>query len=170
MNSISGTFIKMLLLLSGLLFFSVVHAEGNCPDGYYPLGTPGGGWQGCAPLPGNDPAYQHAPQEKWADQWMAIATDSVKGTLGTSIGMPDRYKAEQVAIADCQTKGGIQCKLDVSYGNGCAAMVVGDGGYNSNGAATLDKATRLSMKTCTNAGHTNCHVYYSACSLPKRIQ
>ena len=27
-----------------------VHAEGNCPSGYYPVG--GQGVQGCAPIPG----------------------------------------------------------------------------------------------------------------------
>jgi hypothetical protein len=107
---------------------------------------------------------------RWADKWMAIATDSIKESLRTSTCMPDRYMAEQAAVTDCQAKGGTQCKLDVSYGNGCAAMVVGNGGYNSNGAATLNEAIQLSMKTCASSGHTNCHIYYSACSLPVPIQ
>jgi hypothetical protein len=49
-------------------------------------------------------------------------------------------------------------------------MVVGEGGYNAQSAAKVDQAVQLSMNVCTKAGRTNCHVYYSACSLPVRIR
>jgi len=49
-------------------------------------------------------------------------------------------------------------------------MVVGNNGYNVGADATVDKAVQLGMKICTDAKNTNCHVYYSACSLPQRIQ
>lgn len=165
------------LLFSLLLLSGVTHAEGNCPEGYYPIGGESGQPrpQGCAPIPGYEQQQgqqqtPQAPPPQWTSRWLAIATDSVKGTLGTAKDMPNRENAERAAIKDCQMKGGTQCKLDVSYSNGCAAMVVGDGGYNSNGAATVDAAVQLGMKVCANAGHTKCHLYYSACSLPVRIQ
>lgn len=35
-----------------LLFFAHadVRAEGNCPDGYFPIGRGSAGWEGCAPM------------------------------------------------------------------------------------------------------------------------
>lgn len=162
-------------LLSGLLLMStVIHAEGNCPPGYYPTGAPSGqgGPQSCAPIPEYNVEQQKAlpqRQPKWVEQWMAIATDAVKGSLGTATDMTNRSQAERVAIADCRSKGGTQCKIDVSYANGCAAMVAGDMGYNVHGGPSLEEATILAMKTCT-AATSNCHIYYSACSLPKRVQ
>lgn len=164
-------------LLAGILLLAgrEVHAEGNCPPGYYPIGAPlgQGGPQSCAPIPeyNNNQGQPQArrPPPQWESRWMAIATDAVKGSLGTSINMSSQNEAEQAAIVDCQAKGGTQCKIDVSYGNGCAAMVVGDTGYNVHGAATLAEATGLAMKTCT-AATSNCHVYYSACSPPVQVQ
>jgi hypothetical protein len=165
-------------LLLGLLLLlgSVVHAEGECPPGMFPTNPPGAqGPVGCAPIPGYDQQQQPtrqqtAPPPRWASGWMAIATDSMKGSLGSATDLPSRDEAERAALADCQAKGGSQCKLQVSYGNGCAAMVAGNKEFNVNGAATLDEAVRIGMKMCAKAGDSNCHVYYSACSLPIRIQ
>lgn len=166
---------RWLLVGTLLLAGHAAHAEGNCPQGYYPIGAPQGqaGPQSCAPIPGynNNPEQPQPlrPPPQWESRWMAIATDAVKGSLGTSINMSNQNDAEHAAIARCQAKGGTQCKIDVSEGNGCAAMVVGDTGYNVQGAATLIEATELAMKTCTSAT-SNCHVYYSACSLPLQTQ
>ncbi|MEP6898065.1 MAG: DUF4189 domain-containing protein [Rhodanobacter sp.] len=166
-------------LLFGMLFLlgGIVHAEGNCPPGYYPIGTPPGqgGPQGCAPIPGeNNNSQQQVqnrpPPPQWTSRWGAIATDGEKGSLGTITGAATRSEAEQEAMTDCQSKGGSHCKIDVSYSNGCAAMVVDDDGYNVESDATADKAIQSSMSTCTKAGRTNCHVYYSACSPAARIQ
>lgn len=168
-----------LWLLFGLLVLlgNIVHAEGNCPPGYYPIGVPQGqgGPQGCAPIPGgNKDDQQHVqprpPPPQWASRWGAVATDGVKGSLGTITGASSRTEAEQEAMADCQSKGGLRCKVDVSYSNGCAAMVVDDDGYNVESDATTDKAVQSSMNACSKAGRTNCHVYYSACSMPVQIQ
>lgn len=165
------------LLFGLLLLASVVHAEGNCPSGYYPIGAPPGqgGPQGCAPIPGYNNSQQQAqsqplpPPPQWASRWGAIATDGPKGSLGTASGLSSKGDAERVALDDCSAKGGTQCKVDIAYDNECAAVVVGDGGYNTPAAATVDKAVEIGMKTCSTTT-TNCHVYYSACSLPVRIQ
>lgn len=168
-------FYRWVLLGLLLLLGSAVHAEGNCPPGYYPIGTPQGqaGPQGCAPIPGHTNNQQQAhpqPLPQWASRWGAVATDGVDGSLGAITGAPSRSEAEKLAMADCQSKGGSRCKVDVSYRNGCAAMVVGNGGYNVESAAKVNQAVQLSMNICNKAGRTNCHVYYSACSLPVRIQ
>lgn len=156
-------------LLFGLLLCGVSQAQTACPPGMEEYGAGVCGYSR-PDEPTKQAVGQQAPPPQWASRWLAVATDSVKGTLGSATDMQNRENAEQAAIADCQAKGGTKCKLDVSYSNGCAAMVVGDGGYNSNGAATENEAIQLGMKVCMNAGHTKCHVYYAVCSPPARIQ
>jgi hypothetical protein len=169
---ISPWFVGMLLLRS------TVHAEGICPPGMYSTNPPGmPGPISCAPIPSyaQNPGQQAAPQtlqtppERWQDHWGAIATDPVKGTLGTAVNMLSRDQAEQTAFAACQAKGGTACKQDIAYLNQCAAMVVGDTGYNTKAGASVDAAVQAAIKVCS-AATDHCHVYYSACSLPVRIQ
>lgn len=73
-------------------------------------------------------------------------------------------------MADCQAKGGAPCKLEIAYDNECAALVVGNNGYNVGADTTLGKVTQATMKICTDAKNKNCHVYYTACSLPVQVQ
>ena len=106
----------------------------------------------------------------WESRWGAIATDGPKGAMGVATDKRSKREASQVAMQDCQSKGGVNCKIDTAYYNQCAAVVVGDGGYNASSATTVDRAVELGMKTCHDAGRTNCHAYYTACSLSVRIQ
>lgn len=168
---------RLLLIVLLLLLGNMAHAEGNCPIGYYSIGAPQGqaGPQSCAPIPGysNGQQQQHSQQSlpaRWASRWGAIATDGPGGHLGAATNLSSKNDAENVAIADCQIKGGSACEIEVAYDNECAAMVVGQIGHSSNAASTLDEAIRLGMSLCNNSGDTKCHVYYSACSLPVRIQ
>ncbi|WP_179235914.1 MULTISPECIES: DUF4189 domain-containing protein [Burkholderia] len=93
-----------------------------------------------------------------------------KGILGASKDQPDRALAEVAALRDCRLKGGTDCTLQISYGNGCVAMVVGDRAMNMNSGITDDDAAQKGLEMCRAAGDSNCRVYYSACSLPQRIQ
>jgi hypothetical protein len=128
----------------------------------------------CGPDPN---AQQQSPEQsapaqppiRWAASWQAIATDTPKGVLGTSKDQANRQLAEVAALTDCRAKGGTDCTLQISYGNGCIAMVVGDRVMNMNGGGTEDEAAQKGLKMC-NSADTHCHVYYSACSLPQRIQ
>jgi hypothetical protein len=167
-------------LLFGLLLLlgNMVHAEGNCPPGYYPIGAPSGqgGPQGCAPIPGYNNSQQLTqpqpliPPQQWATRWGAIATDKVKGILGAVTGLSSKSEAQQAAMADCQAKGGSPCKLEIAYDNECAALAVGNKGYSINTGNTADAANQLAIKTCTADGDDlSCHIYYSTCSLPQRI-
>jgi hypothetical protein len=47
-----------------------------------------------------------APLPVWADRWGAIATDNSTGSLGASIGMTAKRKAQRQALEDCRSKGG----------------------------------------------------------------
>jgi hypothetical protein len=150
-----------------------VHAEGNCPPGYYPIGggNPGDP-QGCAPIPGNGAggAYpQQAPAPQWISEHGAIASDIDKGILGVATDARSTAQAEQAALDDCQAKGGTNCKPESSYANGCGAVVAGHPGYAVNSAPTQDQAIQAAMDACTGAGFTHCKLIYIGCSLPRQL-
>lgn len=144
-------------------------AEGGCPPGQYP--QQGQGWQTCVPIPesGQSRGAPQAPAAVWRSSWQAIATDSSKGVLGTSIDRSTTEEAETLALNDCKSKGGTHCTIAISYGNGCIAMVTGNALLTTGAGRTKAEAESSAMNNCTS-GDTGCHVYYSACSLPVRIQ
>lgn len=152
----------------------VVHAEGGCPQGYYPIGAQQGGQgpQSCAPIPNYSPQQtpHQPPPPRWKENWGAIATALPAGILGASNNLPSERQAAQAALEDCRSRGGTTCKLESTYGNACAAMIVGHPGYAIASGASENEAIQSAMKMCTDGEDTNCHVYYSACSLPVRIQ
>jgi hypothetical protein len=168
-------------LLLGLLVLlgRVTHAEGECPPGMFPTNPPGAqGPVGCAPIPGYDqqqqaqpPQQNRPPPPQWASRWGAIATDGPGGSFGAAVNQSSGGAAESAALADCLSKkGSSNCKIEVSYANGCGVMTIGDKMHNSNYGNTVAEATQKGMTMCRNAGDTKCHVYYSACSLPVQIQ
>lgn len=165
-NTTRRLLIIMLLLVGGL-----VHAEGGCPPGQIPHS--GTDLSSCGPIPPgyyNNQTPAQPPPPQWASQWGAIATYEPNGSLGTTTNMPSQRQAEQTALMDCQSMHGSICKIQLSYHNQCAAMIVSDKGFNTGSAATADQAIQRGMKICKDSGDPNCHVYYSACSLPQRIQ
>jgi len=84
--------------------------------------------------------------------------------------MPTQQSADNAALADCRSKkGSSTCSIEIDYGNQCAAMVAGDNGYNTKAGLTVDLAVQAGMKVCS-AADTHCYAYYTACSLPVRIQ
>lgn len=146
-------------------------AEGGCPPGMLPAS--GTDLSSCAPVP---PGYYRRqpqplpPPPRWISRWGAIATYAPAGVLGSSENLPSKEQAEQVALSDCNARGGLNCKIDIAYGNQCVAVVVGNKGYNVNPGATAELASETGIKICFEDGGTGCHVYYSACSLPKQVQ
>jgi hypothetical protein len=142
----------------------LVHAQGSCPPGYYQVGDPNQGSTGCAPIPGAD-SESSTPTRK-PDQWGAIATYIPKGIIGTSTNQPSKQMAEQAALQDCRAKGGLDCKMESWYSNGCEALVAGIPGFVIEGGNTRDAAIETSMKECTLDGNKGCRALYAACSLP----
>lgn len=164
---------KALYLLALLLVASTAHAQATCPPGTIPYGT-GNDPSSCGPDNSQQQGQPKTPQSSpglWIDQWGSIATDANKGILGTSQNSSSQADAEKTALADCSAKGGIECKIQLSYRNQCAAMIVGNMGklFNVNSGETTDSVIKKGMKTCSSAAN-DCHTYYSACSLPIRIQ
>ncbi|WP_071924972.1 DUF4189 domain-containing protein [Luteibacter rhizovicinus] len=109
----------------------------------------------------------HVPS-KWLSQWQAIATDTSKGALGTALDKLTGPVAESAALSDCRVKGGLNCRIEISYANGCVAMVVGDTRLNVRASPSKDEARNLAMSQC-QSNDTGCHVYYEACSLPIEV-
>ncbi len=166
--------LKLCVCTFGLLgAATAAHAEGGCPPGQYPAN--GQGWQACYPIPGYDQgqSQQNQAPPRWLDMWGAVATyipSNGTEAVGTAINLPTRKQAEDAALQDCHAKGGVNCKIELSYSNQCAAMVVGRSGQNVNPGATINDAAQRGIAVCRNSGDTGCQVYYSACSLPRRIQ
>jgi hypothetical protein len=162
------------LLLSAT---GVVHAQTACPPGLIPYGAGVcGPDQGQNQNQGAQPEISLAPPVKWADTWGAIALyipqggANPKGVLGAATLQHSESAAKQFALQDCQAKGGLDCKIKFVYRNECAAMVAGLPQYNMADGETPQAAVAKGMKTCTEGGNTNCHVYYYACSLPQVVQ
>ncbi|MGJ7490474.1 DUF4189 domain-containing protein [Variovorax sp. ZT4R33] len=157
-----------LWLLLGM--FVSFGAYANCPPGSYLISNPTNTY--CLPDPNYRSPQQalQQPVEQWERRWGAIATDGPRGAMGVVTDKRSEREASQIAMQDCRAKGGVDCKVDAAYDNQCAAVVVGDGGYNVSSRPTADQAITTGMKTCRDAGRSNCHVYYSACSLPVRIR
>lgn len=146
------------------------YAENGCPAGFEPTGAAPSPQDpvGCRPTQGYD-QQPAALQHRWASLWGAIATDGPGGSFGASTNSATPQIAKTTALANCRAKkGSTACSIDLSYGNGCGAMVIGDETHNSQNGNTIDLAIQTAMKVC-KAGDTNCHVYYSGCSLPIRI-
>lgn len=163
---------KILASLWLLQFTPHAHAEQGCPPGMLPAS--GTNINSCVPAPGSPDQSQQQnqalpSQPVWASRWGAIATYAPTGILGTSRDEISEEQAKRTALADCKARGGVSCKIDITYGNQCAAVVVGDKGYNVNPGATQNLAIELGMKICAEDGGKGCHAYYSACSPAVRI-
>lgn len=158
-------------------FFSVfaltvfeIRAEGNCPQGYYPIGGGNGGWAGCAPIPSNDaPSPNTGPQ--WERRWGAIAVDATVSRFGGAEGYGSARRAEKAAVAACRKNGGThRCKaMGGAYYNQCGALAWGDQRFEIYSAGTADEANEYALRACS-AQTTNCRIYYTGCSAPVRIR
>lgn len=158
-------FLRSFLFMGlGLLWGGLAQAQ--CPPGMYPFQFAPSQPASCAPIPGN--GNQQAPQ--WERRWGAVATDAANGSFGVSTDKSSKQEASKVALSGCRQQGGANCKIEAVYDNECVAVVVGGGAYNVPTQTTLDEAVATGMKTCRDAGGKDCHVHYSACSLPVRIR
>ena len=154
---------SILPLLFLLFVTHASHAEGGCPPGQFP--QRGQGWQTCVPIPGSSSMQTVAPpprRTKYETRWQAISTDATVGALGTSLNLRTQAEAEEAATADCHAKGGKDCIIQISDGNGCAVLVVGESTMNTESDMDINKATQMAMSVCKKE-NKKCVVYYSAC-------
>ncbi|UAY73677.1 DUF4189 domain-containing protein [Pseudoxanthomonas sp. X-1] len=159
-------------LLAAILFalpIEYVHAEGNCPPGYFPQSGPG--WQGCAPGPGVNASGNAAsrPGGYWQRTWGAVATSLNPPAGVTAKGFASKKEAIAAAVAACKQKGGGDCRSTFTYFNQCVAIAQGreQGVSMTSAAGSVERASELAMSGCQkdNAGHT-CQVVVAECSEP----
>ncbi|MGN7918909.1 MULTISPECIES: DUF4189 domain-containing protein [Lysobacter] len=154
------------LVLLGVFALSPA-AKAQCPAGIPAAGNPS-----CIPpnaWPQNAPVRQDPSPSRWESRWGAIATDAPKAVLGTSTGMKSKRQAEAQALSQCRKRGGKNCVLDVSYFDQCAILVTGDKKYSVHTAATVDRASELGMRQCSN-DDVNCRIHYTNCSPPELMR
>lgn len=108
------------------------------------------------------------PQPQWQSRWGAIATDADKAAVGSATGLMTQDEAERSAVTDCLAKGGKDCKLQVSYANGCGAMVLGDKAFTVNFGNTEAEAIEKATSICSTSS-SNCHAYFTTCSPAVRV-
>lgn len=159
-------FVQVLLMLALLGFSSSpALAEGRCPDGYFPIGGGGAGWEGCAPMGGDEgPA---TPQPRWETRWGAVAVTN--GAYGFSYEYASEDSAVKEALSQCsRNAGGATCTLKQSYHDQCIALVWGQKGSNTVSAPDIVQAENLALKNCSKRSQ-NCKIYYSGCSFPERV-
>lgn len=145
-------------------------AEGNCPDGYYPIGGGNGGWQGCAPIPGNGSSNgPQNPGPQWATRWGAIATDGARSSLGGAEKHSSKRRAQKAAVAACKQNGGVKCKVLLTYYNQCGVLAWGSELAQAYSAETTEQATEGAIRVCSK-NTSNCKVFYTGCSYPERVR
>lgn len=120
--------------------------------------------------PDADDAPVAAPPVRWQDRWGAIAV-SKDSVVGVSTDENNKRGAQKIAIADCESRGGAGCDVQIAYYNQCAALVVSGRSYSVAREETEEKAIRSAVNDCNaRNGRGACRVYYSGCSLPVRVQ
>lgn len=151
-----------------------------CPNGPGPgeiqVGTTGGSG-GVAVIPicasdGSDDSSEDGGAGSngpaWETRWGAIATGG--GGLGAVTDMRSESQAKRAAIKQCKktaSDNGSECKA-LSYYNQCAVIAWGATGYVFQRAVDLATASTLGMQKCSDQ-YTECEIYYSGCSYPKRL-
>lgn len=155
------------IYLCAINLSAVAHAEGGCPAGMIPYR--GNDISSCAPIPTyNQNPNQERDGPRWITTWGAIAAGD--GATGFATGIQNSGSAKKTALQKCNANGGKNCKVELVYRNQCAALVAGEKGHNSYGAATVEEATHLAMNFCERTGDTKCQVFYTGCSLPMQVE
>lgn len=157
---------KSVLLAVFSVFSAVVHAESGCPAGMVPHS--GTSTTSCAPIPQGPQG--NVPSINWASRWGAIASDGKRGAVGAVTSQASKNDARKAAIAECEARGGHNCKVETTYRNQCLVVVSGRSKSNNVTAESIERATQIGMESCEKREDSNCRVYYSGCSFPERTR
>ncbi|WAH64137.1 DUF4189 domain-containing protein [Xanthomonas hortorum] len=160
-----------LAILPLIVLSEIVHAEGGCPPGQYPIG--GQGAMACAPLPQSE-APRPKPIGKWIKTWGAIATGSIDSVInyGVSTGQLTKSDAVKEAISQCSSHGEQNCELVLAYNNQCAAVAAPQingkpsGGITYYiGRATSQEASNDALAACRKKNtDAQCKLIYENCT------
>jgi hypothetical protein len=163
------------LLIAIILFplsSSMALGQTACPQG-----VASGGAQ-CGPSSminsaegsGDRSSLPSLPPAEWADSWGAMAMDDSNGVAGIVTDLSSKRTAKKAAIQECRSRGGVDCTIARTYKNQCLVVVASSKKSQIVNAATINRATELAMRDCENDGSTDCRIYYSGCSIAKRVR
>jgi len=110
--------------LAGLGFSQHAHAEGNCPQGYYPIG--GKGVAGCAPIPGGGTggsSSSYFSNVRKVPQWIAYARSPDGRVLGWSVFQHKQRGANKQAMKACNARSGQKCEIVASFTGQCSTAL-----------------------------------------------
>lgn len=163
--------LAVIALCADLIVSDPAKAQMTCGAGttFNPAHTPTNGLPVCIPINDWSSPPPSAPQGRWEKRWGAFAYDPEMSKVGMAGGMSGRGKAIKAAMAHCQAKGGVDCRLMLAYYNQCAVAGIG---LNGNGpsyvmfrsAATLEEANGIALDDCRKNGSSDCKVVFSDCS------
>lgn len=159
--------------IAALIYLSpkASNAEGGCPEGMYPIHSPG--VMGCAPMPVSQP---RGP--RWTARWGAVATAEENTSInGVSSNEESERRANKVAMTQCRNSGGKKCKVAATYSNSCfyaAAPYDGEnrlaGHRRFSWGGQAAEAEASALRDCMEINKTSCRIEYSACSLPVLVE
>lgn len=162
----------ILVLAATLVLSRHAAAEDGCPAGFIPnaAGTPN---VQCIPAGGLGYSGSE-PAVTWERRWGAFTLDQPSGKIGVATSMTSKRKAEKVALQDCQTRGGSNCKVILAFTNQCGAIASGKdptGGYviTSAGGVNATVAKHFAMELCGQKT-TACEIFLSECSYAEQVQ
>lgn len=154
-----------LVVVAGLSHAAPASAEGNCPDGQYPIG--GQGVQGCAPIPGSaaDQLGAPRPSGRWKKTWGGVAV-STNGIAGLVRGGYSKRAAEQGAVRVCQREGGLNCYVLLTYKHQCVAGAKSGGALGDTyvTGSTVEIASERAVRRCVERGGSSCEAFITDCS------
>lgn len=156
---------RAIALIVGGLFAASSQAQ-QCPAGLT-------GMPNC--LPPTHPSSPHAQSSGgasrvyWKSQYAAVVMG--KGGSGfTAMGPADSKRAaETAAMKACRERGGLDCKLIVSFGNQCAAISWGLTVRTVGMGPTLASAEADAVSRC-ETDTDDCRVYFSDCANPLKVR
>ena len=162
--------VRLALLFFILLFSRTAFAEGNCPDGYFPVGGGNAGWSGCAPIYNSDSAASYSseppnPGPRWQFRWGAIAVDPQRGKFAGIDAQLTPGKAKKQALKLCRKNGGKRCAVLIEYHNQCGALAAGDANHVGYYGPVTEEVEKRAMAACAELT-SNCQIYYTGCSYP----
>ena len=147
MKRIHQAILSCLLLVAGSLPFTAM-AEGNCPQGMYPIG--GQGVQGCAPIPVSSTGSPYSNRPNWAQTVRGVAMDA-RGDTFISNSMRSRGKAKRASMKECREFGKGECTLATLFQAQCVAVAhAGLGTETTSVVAAMSEqgAVIVAMQQC----------------------
>lgn len=159
-------------LVSVMVYSQITLAQAACPPGTIAYGT-GTDVSVCGPdnrqqQPQQTQPAPQLPPPQWLSRWGAIATDFPHSAAGAAVDESNEQDAKNAAIANCRSNGGVTCRVELTYSNGCAALAIGRDGHNAKAGLNIADAKSKAMNVC-NAQDTDCFIYYTGCSFPALV-